>query len=136
MVRETVVTNRLKSFFKKNKSIEMAFLFGSVAEGRAIRESDVDVAVWFKGKYDLKTVNALESEITSLLGRNVDLIVLNQARPTIAWAAMRGIKLLIRNYPLFIRQMLAVSDEAEFMQDFVIDLFNQREKYRLGRAKA
>jgi len=108
----------------------MAFLFGSAAIGREISESDVDVAVWFKNKYSMKDVNRLQDEIEDLLHRNLDLIVLNQARPTIAWAAMRGKPLIIRDYRLFFSKLVEISVEAEDIQDFVIDLFWLREKAR------
>jgi predicted nucleotidyltransferase len=124
------IVEKLKSFFEKEKQIQMAFLFGSAAIGREISESDVDVAVWFKNKYSMKDVNRLQDEIEDLLHRNLDLIVLNQARPTIAWAAMRGKPLIIRDYRLFFSKLVEISVEAEDIQDFVIDLFWLREKAR------
>lgn len=124
------IVKKLTSFFKDKKNIEMAFLFGSETKGRAMSESDVDIAVWFKDKHEMEEVDSLWNEIDRLLGRNTDLIVLNQARPTIAWAAMRGKKLLIRNYWLYLKKMLEISREAEDMQDFTIDLWNLRRKIR------
>ena len=112
----------------------MAFLFGSAAKGREIPESDVDVAVWFEKEYSLKEVDALQGGIEDLLHKNVDLIVLNSARPTIAWAAMRGKPLFIRDYRLFFSQLLEISMEAEDIQDFAIDLFQRREKARKGES--
>lgn len=124
----------LKEFFAKKSEISMAFLFGSAATGRQIKESDVDVAVWFGKEYSLEEVNRLQTEIESLLHRNVDLIVLNTARPTIAWAAMRGKPLCIRDYRLYFHKLLEISTEAEDIQDFNLDLFRLREKMR-GKIK-
>ena len=125
---------KLKDFFKEKEDVRMAFLFGSEAAGRPIAESDVDVAVWFGTKYSIEDISRLQGEIEDLLHRPVDLVVLNQANPTIAWAAMRGKQLIIRDYRLFIAKLLEISTEAEDIQDFVIDLFKLREKARAMNA--
>lgn len=108
----------------------MAFLFGSEATKRAHGESDVDIAVWLKGPYSATEIEHLWQEVEIRAQRNVDLIVLNDARPTVAWAAMRGIPLVIKDYGFFLRHMLMVSDEAEFIQDFTLELFSLRRKLR------
>lgn len=127
---DTDIIAKLKSYFEKQTGISMAFLFGSAATAREIPESDVDVAVWFDKGYTLEAVNRMQGEIESLLHRSVDLIVLNSARPTIAWAALRGKKLLIRDYRLYFSKLVAISAEAEDMQDFILDLFRLRQKIR------
>lgn len=124
------IIKKLNSFFYEKKEIIMVFLFGSSAAGREIAESDIDLAVWFGKEYTLKDINQLWREVESLLQRNVDLIILNQARPTIAWAAMRGRPLVIRDYQLFFSKLLEISMEAEDIQDFTIDLCRLREKAR------
>lgn len=121
---------QLMAFFRERDGVEMAFLFGSEAKGRAIALSDVDIAVWIRDDSDEKKADLLWQELEVLLHRNVDLIILNKARPCIAWAAMRGIPLIIRDYNFFIRQMLMISDEAEFIQDFSLELFSRRQKIR------
>lgn len=129
------VAEKLKAFFEDRKDVLMAFLFGSAAAGREISESDVDVAVWFGRDYTIEEVGRLQSGIESLLHRNVDLIVLNNARPTIAWAAMRGKLLIVRDYRLYFSKLLEISMEAEDIQDFVLDLFWSREKIRKEAGK-
>jgi predicted nucleotidyltransferase len=127
---EVKTIDELKSYFEGKKEVSMAFLFGSAAAGRVIPESDIDVAVWFDKEYTMKDIDKMWLEIESLMHRNVDLIVLNAARPTIAWAALRGKKLLIRDYRLYFRKLLEISQEAEDMQDFILDLFRLRQKLR------
>lgn len=125
------IISKLKTFFEGEESIKMAFLFGSAAKGRQTLESDVDVAVWFGQEYTLDDVDKLQGKIMDLLHRdNVDLIVLNQARPTIAWAAMRGKPLVIRDYRLYLRKMLDFSAEAEDFREFTFDLWRLRRKLR------
>jgi len=124
------IIDELKKYFSKRKDIALAFLFGSVAKGRQISESDVDIAVWFFGDEFLEKATETQREIETLLHKDVDLIVLNSARPTIAWAALRGKALLIRDQRLYFNQLLEVSTEAEDMQDFNLDLFRMRQKNR------
>ena len=67
-----------------------AYLFGSVAEGRSHRESDVDVAVLLdRGMYprpaerfDVRLRGIVR--LTSALGRDVDLVILNDVPPQFA----------------------------------------------------
>lgn len=66
-----------------------AFLFGSHAEGRAHRESDVDVAVLLRPGLDrrqrFETRLRLTTELIALLHCNeVDVVVLNDAPPLFA----------------------------------------------------
>ena len=124
------IVNQLKAFFESETAISMAFLFGSAAAGREIEESDVDVAVWFHNAPSLDNVSALQGKLESLLHRNVDLIVLNSARPTIAWEAMRGKQLLIRDYRLYLRKLLDFSLEAEDFRNFLFEMWAMRRKLR------
>ena len=68
-----------------------AYLFGSVAERRAHRESDVDVGVHFDHRAHPTPADRFEARLrlfahlTSAIGRNeLDLVVLNDAPPTLA----------------------------------------------------
>lgn len=90
----------------------------------------MDIAGWLKGPYSATDVELLWQEVEIRVRRNVDLIVLNDARPTVAWAAMSGIPLVIKDYGFFLHQMLMVSDEAEFIQDFTLELFSLRRKLK------
>lgn len=126
----TEYISKLKSYFEKEPKVVMAFLFGSVAKGRQINESDVDLAVWLKDGYSLKDTNKIWRDAEILIGKNIDLIALNQARPTIGWAALRGEPIVIKNYRLYLRKMLEFSSEAEDFQEFVLDFWNLRKKLK------
>jgi predicted nucleotidyltransferase len=121
---------RLRRFFAGREDVCLAFLFGSVSRGNAISESDVDIGVWLKDGYSRPEIERLWADIERECRRNVDLIVLNEARPVIAWAAFRGARLKIASSRLFIQKMLEISDEAEFIQDFTLELFALRRKWR------
>ncbi|MDI6731566.1 MAG: nucleotidyltransferase domain-containing protein [Candidatus Margulisbacteria bacterium] len=119
----------LKKFFDNQKEVILAFLFGSQFSGRKKENSDFDIAVWFKDEPSIDQVNTLWGELIKLLHKEVDLVVLNSARPTVAWAALRGQKLLIRDFRLFLKLFLDVSREAEDIQDFTLGLWNLKKRY-------
>jgi predicted nucleotidyltransferase len=122
----------LKDFFFKREEITLAFLFGSQAKGSTHPKSDFDIAVWFKNDPSIEQVNQLWDDIVKLLHKEVDLVVLNSARPTVAWAALRGNKILIRDFALYLRLFLNISREAEDMQNFTFEFWNW--KKRLAKA--
>jgi predicted nucleotidyltransferase len=120
----------LRRLVEGRPDVSMAFLFGSASRGTSIPESDVDIGVWLEGGYSRDDVERLWADVERVAGRNVDLVVLNEARPAIAWAAMRGRRLKIGSYAFFIQKMMEISDEAEYMQDFTLDLYALRRKWR------
>ena len=88
------IPSTLERYFALRDDVTLAFLFGSVARGKATGRSDVDVAVYFAGGYNLTTVGGITGDLETLLRRDVDLIVLNEANASVAWAALRGTPLL------------------------------------------
>lgn len=126
----TEYIQKLKSYFENEPKVVMAFLFGSAAKGREMKESDVDLGVWIEDGYSLDDVNKIWKDAEILIGKNIDLIVLNQARPTIGWSALRGKPIIIKDYRLYLRKMLEISSEAEDFQEFVLDFWNLRKKLK------
>jgi predicted nucleotidyltransferase len=130
IIMDQNTTKKLEKLLASKGWVRLAFLFGSEAKNRTRTDSDVDIAIWPKENYKMDDFNRLWHEIEKTTGKEVDLIRLNEAKPSVAWAAMRGKPLLIRDKKFFIHNMLSISDEAEFMQDFVLDLWNRRKKRR------
>lgn len=119
----------LKEFFKDREDIIMAFLFGSVAKGKSMKESDIDIAVYFKN-YDEKLVFKLWNDLEDLLKKDVDLVVLNIANATIAWEALRGEKIVVNDENFYLNYMLNVSMEAEDFREVVLDIYKIRQERR------
>ena len=71
----------LKPFFKGRQEILLVFLFGSFASRRIRPSSDVDIGILYKTIPDIDAINAVTAELSSVLQREVDLVVLNQASP-------------------------------------------------------
>lgn len=70
--------------------VASAYLFGSYAEGRAHRESDVDVGVLLRfdrhptahARFEVRL--RLQADLGTALGREVDVVILNDAPPLLA----------------------------------------------------
>ena len=127
------VAGRLRGYFgdKCDTAVVSAWLFGSHAESRAHRESDVDVAVLLdrrmvpsaSERFDLRV--RLTSDLIHALGNNdIDLVVLNDAPPLFSRRIIRtGIEVFCRD-----RDM-----ERDFRRDVQIraaDLAPHIERYR------
>jgi len=116
----------LKTYFSRQPSVEMAFVFGSQAKARAISESDFDIAVYFKpGGRDIEweenkeyeAENKIWLDAEKIVKKNVDLVVLNRAPSTLAFGILRtGKTIIIKNKALYLKFFSRVSFEAiDFM---------------------
>ncbi len=99
----------------------MAFLFGSWVKDREGVESDLDVAVYLRSPSaereeglfeDPEREEALCAGIEEIVGREVDLIVLNRAPARVAEAALRGVSLVIKDRGLYLDFLVRTSSEA------------------------
>ncbi len=124
------ILDTLKRYFASRDDVAVAFLFGSHAKGKATRRSDVDVAAYFAGAHDLTRVNGVTGELEALLHKDVDLIVLNEANASLAWAALRGIPLVVRDQAFYLQYMLDVSREAEDFSELLYDMWRLRRARR------
>jgi len=131
-MRKSKKINDLKKYFKKEKSVILAFLFGSQAKGISRRVSDWDIGVYFKPReyLELETEEDYPGEdkmwsnlVDILETDDVDLVVLNRARPDLVYSILRsGIPLKIKDRKLFLDLLCKTSYEAidwwEFVEDF------------------
>lgn len=121
----------LKEYFERRNDVLMAFLFGSYAKGKNHGLSDIDIAVYFRPKsnsleweeFDTKydSEDEIWLDIERMLKRNVDLIVLNRARSSIASSAINGVPIVIKDRGLYLDFMLRVTAEAEDYREMVED---------------
>ena len=126
----------LKTYFEGRDDIAFAFLFGSAARGRVRREGDVDIAVYFKPEKEVegeafnKTYegeNRIALDLERLLKKEVDLVVLNRARAVIADEIIRkGKPLIIRDRGFFLDFLCIVSDEAEYVRNWLITSYKEK----------
>lgn len=110
--------NKLIDYLSKQEKVIMAFLYGSYAKGTALKDSDLDIAVYFKEPYSSKDEDRIWDELQEISGKDVELLNLNRAKEPVAWQAIRGIPLVIKKRGLYIKYMLRISAEAmDFQQD-------------------
>ncbi|MGC8843105.1 MAG: type VII toxin-antitoxin system MntA family adenylyltransferase antitoxin [bacterium] len=135
----------LKEYFNKREDIAFAFLFGSQAEGRATKLSDVDIAVYFYPS-NRKIVefqeevyypgeDEIQAELEAILKREVELLVLNRAPATVSASALNGLPLAIKDWGLYLRFMEVVTSEAIDFRETLIQDFWEREKWKENSKK-
>lgn len=94
---------KIKELLEREKHVELAYLFGSAARGELGTLSDVDVAVYLdeslsseeRFKLQLKMMGELASALKT---NKVDLIVINDAPPTLNYE-------IIRFKPIYVKDM-------------------------------
>jgi uncharacterized protein len=101
---EASIRDRVAAVLEGADGLISAYLFGSVASGRAHHDSDVDVAVLLdrqmyptpEHRFDLRL--RLIGRLQSAIGRDVDLVVLNDAPPQLGrHITTAGARLVVRD---------------------------------------
>ena len=72
---------RIKSHAAKRQDVVALYLFGSRAAGRSRKGSDVDLAIMVSGPFGGFERVEVETKLSHLLGRDVDLVVFGGATP-------------------------------------------------------
>lgn len=132
--QDNIAINNLKEYFRKNEDVVMAFIFGSRAKENVRRGSDWDIAVYFtprKGYLEWEEQDReylIEDRVWSdcveiLKTDDVDLIVLNRIAASIAATAIQGMPLIIKDYDLWLKFLLIITQEAEDYREFVDDYY-------------
>ncbi len=93
---------KVVGFLSKQEHVKLAYLFGSVAEGKQGKLSDVDLAVFLdeslskKERFNLQL--KLISDLTSILKADkVDLVIMNDAPLSLNYEIIKA------NHPLLVR---------------------------------
>ena len=103
---------RLKDFFKNEGRILLVFVFGSFAVGRITSHSDIDLALLFERPPDVDETNRLRDELTGLLHREADVVVLNSASPILRMQVLKT-------------GVLVFSKARQHFHQFFVDTVNQ-----------
>jgi predicted nucleotidyltransferase len=88
------IAGPLGEYFRDKEDILLAFIFGSAVSGRLTGQSDVDIAVLFNEKPDISAVLKIKNEAADATGREIDLVILNDASPVIRMQVLRNGKLI------------------------------------------
>jgi predicted nucleotidyltransferase len=125
------VLELLKGYFEKRDDVAFAFLFGSVVRNKIRKEEgDIDVGVYFFPKEGVewerfgkryKGEVRIGLDLERILKKEVDLVVLNRARAILADEIVRrGEPIVIKDIGLFLDFLCIVSDEAEYVRDWLL----------------
>lgn len=128
---------KLKEYFKKRDDVVMAFIFGSRTKDLVRRVSDWDIGVYFKPKEylelekekDYPNEHKIWSDLVDILETDeVDLVVLNRAKPSLVYNILReGLPLIIKNKKLYLDLLCKVSYEAMDWWQFVAEFYRIKE---------
>jgi predicted nucleotidyltransferase len=108
----------LRRILADDARIEYALVFGSSARGTAHAGSDLDVAVGLKSstRFGALELGALVSQLENAAGRSVDLVVLDEAPPGLAYRIFRDGRVIVeKNHRLLIeRKTRAILEYLDF----------------------
>ena len=128
---------KLKEYFEKREDVVMAFLFGSQVTGRTRKDSDWDIAVYFKpavygeleAHREFPQLSHIWEDVEHLTEASVDLLVLNRAKPSLVFSVLnKGTLLTIKNHTLYLQLLIKTHYEAVDFWNFVYDFWNIRER--------
>lgn len=88
------LAHQLRDILARYPQIELAFLFGSLASGKARPDSDLDLAVQAAQPLDVDTKMAMIGDLAEALGRPVDLIDLRLAGEPLLGQILKGQRIL------------------------------------------
>lgn len=118
----------LQKYFKKERSVVLAFVFGSFAKGVAAKDSDCDIAVYLSPA-DYKTKkqelqDKIYLDMARIVKKEIGLVCLNTAQASLVSNIFKtGIALVIKDKKLYWELYLKTSLEAEdffcFAKDFL-----------------
>lgn len=88
------ITEVLKEYFKDKEVILLAFIFGSAVSSRLTKGSDVDVAVLFSKMPHFSDILKITEEVSGIINREIDIVVLNNSSPVIRMQVLKNGKLI------------------------------------------
>jgi predicted nucleotidyltransferase len=83
------IVRRIVQFASEQPTILAAYIFGSAVPQRLTVESDVDIGLLFESPAEGLRLMELQEELTGVLGRQVDLVGLNQVSPILAMQVLK-----------------------------------------------
>lgn len=108
----------LSDYLGRLPDVLAALVFGSAAAGRLRPDSDLDIAVLFPAQAvpDALAAVELRERLTQFASRDVDLVVLNQAPPILAFQAIKNGRIIACHdqhaYQCYVMRL--ISEYADF----------------------
>lgn len=90
MNERSMLLDILKEYFKDKDDVLLAFIFGSSVKDRLTKKSDIDIAVLFKRMPDFKEVLRIADDLSELVKREIDIVILNNSSPIIRMQVLKN----------------------------------------------
>jgi predicted nucleotidyltransferase len=106
----------VRQYLEAQPDVLYAIVFGSRARGTCRPDSDLDLALCVVGPADAAQLGACVAALEALTGVDVDLTLLSEAPPALAWRIFReGRPLLVRDRAAFAeRKARAILEWLDF----------------------
>jgi len=91
---------KIRSLAVGRQDVVALYLFGSEATGRNRKGSDVDLAVMVSGRLGGFERVEVETKLSNLLGRDVELVVFNEATPLLQHQILKYGTLIYESNPV------------------------------------
>jgi predicted nucleotidyltransferase len=110
------VLESVRSVLMEDPTVRYALVFGSCARGTAHEGSDLDVAIGTDRALGVHELGDLIARLESKSGRTVDLVLLDEAPPALAYRVFRdGVVVVERDRPALVRRKAkAILDYLDF----------------------
>lgn len=107
---------KLKVFLDRDQNVVFALIFGSYAEGRQKKTSDIDIGIYFVQPPEGIKLLTLINVLSELAGREVDVVVLNNAPPFLRHQIMKNrVILTIKDMAVYAKfRERTISDYDEY----------------------
>jgi len=113
----------LKSFFNNAEAI---YIFGSFADNSFNENSDIDIAVLYKNRFDRVKLFNMQNELSLKFNRDVDLVDLQDVNDVFAYEIINKAKKLKTSkfaeeyeYRVWLRYLDLQEDRKIIVEDFI-----------------
>ncbi|NPV43619.1 MAG: nucleotidyltransferase domain-containing protein [Firmicutes bacterium] len=133
------MTSILKNYLASKENVKFAYLFGSYAENREKKDSDIDVAVYLSGIHEddfFKYKLGLKTELEQIFKKPVDVVIMNNASPLLNHEIFKnGIviknsqpsilsQFRTKNFYFYIDQMYVINTYFKYTKEKIKDEIN------------
>jgi uncharacterized protein len=125
------IIQQLSSFFKEEKNVVFAYLFGSFVTHDRFR--DIDIGIYYMHEAGLLESGLLKTELEQLVSYPVDIIQINkltESNPELAFDMITAGRLLISKDPslhqAYKEKVLVVYYDTAFLRNQVNETFRKR----------
>lgn len=94
-IEKDIIIAKLMQYFKDKDVASLVFIFGSIVSGHMTEQSDIDIAVLFSHKPQFHEILSTKDEVCTVIGREIDLVVLNDSSPVIRMQVLKNGVLIV-----------------------------------------